>query len=140
MQIFYAEMIAGGENTVTVEQATTDGLGVFLLEYSGIRMGAALDGVTGAVPTSNSATMTAGALTTSGPVDVVMALFADGQSGSGLMQAGIGFSGTTDEGFYSLVEDALPIAGPATITPAATQPNVGQANCWAAAAAAFKGD
>ncbi len=138
-QIFFAEAIAGGENVVKVEQSGTVALGAFLLEYSGVRAHGSLDGVSGRVPASPSLTMNAGEVNTIGALDVVVALFADGQVGTGTMTAGPGFAAEgNDKGFFSIVEDDLPAGTvPATITPTATRPAVGQANCWAATAAAF---
>jgi hypothetical protein len=83
--------------------------------------------------------MSAGSLTTTGALDLVVALFAEGTT-SGVITPGAGFATAAgDPGFYSMIEDDLP-AGTAsgTVTPTATEPGGVPSDCWVAAAAAFR--
>jgi hypothetical protein len=139
-QIFYAESIAAGHNVVTVTQSSgTAPMGVFLVEYSGLLASGAFDGANGGPAPTSTATMTAGVLTTTGTLDLVVALFVDG-SGTGLMTSGPGFSTeATDTSFYSLFEDNLPGNTPGPVNPSANEPGLIATACWVAAAAAFKG-
>jgi hypothetical protein len=139
-QIFYAEGVVAGDNVVTVTQSSGDSpLGAFLVEYSGVLATASLDHVGGGPATSSTSMMSAGSLTTTGALDLVVALFAEGTT-SGVITPGAGFATAAgDPGFYSMIEDDLP-AGTAsgTVTPTATEPGGVPSDCWVAAAAAFR--
>ena len=139
-QIFYAEGVAGGDNVVTVTQSSGNApLGAFLVEYSGIQVTGALDGVVGASAPSSTSTMSVGSLTTTGTLDVVVALFAEATT-SGVIAPGSGFgTAAGDTSFYSMIEDDLPAGmAPGTVTPTATEPGGMASDCWVGAAAAFR--
>ena len=140
VQIFYAQNVAGGSNTVTVTQSTgAHAIGFYLVEYSGIRTSGALDSSVGQVAPSTTNTMSTGNMSTSGCRDVVVALFNDTSFASGQMSAGAGFTPRAmDNGFISMVEDDAPGIGPGTINPTATLPSSTKTQSWAATAAAFK--
>jgi hypothetical protein len=139
-QIFYSEGVAAGDNVVTVTQSSGDSpLGAFLVEYSGVRATGSLDCVVGGPAPSSTSMMSPGSLTTTGAVDLVVALFAEATT-SGVITPGSGFATAAgDPGFYSMLEDDVP-AGVAlgTVTPSATEPGGLQSDCWVAAAAAFR--
>ncbi len=139
-QIFHTAGIAAGQNAVTVAQSSgTSPLGAFLVEYSGVRAAGSLDGVSGGPAASSTATMSPGSLTTTGPDDLVVALFAEATSW-GVMTTGPGFSTVANDAtFYSMFEDDLPAGtGPGTVNPTAVEPGGAASDCWVAAAAAFK--
>lgn len=139
-QIFYAEGVAAGDNIVTVTQSSGNSpLGAFLVEYSGVRAEGSLDCVAGGPAPSSTSTMSAGSLTTTGALDLVVALFAEGTT-SGIITPGSGFATAADDpSFYSMIEDDLPAEmAPGTVTPTATEPGGVSSDCWVAAAAAFR--
>jgi hypothetical protein len=139
-QIFFAEGISAGKNILTVQQSSgTSPLGVFVVEYSGVRGVGALDGVTGGAATSSTATMNPGTLTTTGALDLVVALFSEATT-SGTMTPGPGFVTVQyNSTFYSLIEDNLPNGtGAGAVDPTATEPGGTPSSCWSAAAVAFR--
>jgi hypothetical protein len=139
-QIFYAEGVAPGDNVVTVTQSSGNTpLGAFLVEYSGIQVTGALEYVVGASASSSTSTMSVGSLTTTGTLDVVVALFAEATT-SGVIAPGSGFATAAgDSSFYSMIEDDLPAGmAPGTVTPTATEPGGVASDCWVGAAAAFR--
>jgi hypothetical protein len=138
VQLFYAQNIVGGSNTVTVSQSTgTHPLGLFLLEYSGIRTSNALDVSTGQIAPFSTSSMSTGNMTTTGTTDLVVALFNDTSFGSASITPGAGFNTRAqDTNFISMVEDNGPGVGPGTINPTATLPSPTQT--WAATTASFK--
>ncbi|HEY6248538.1 MAG TPA: hypothetical protein VI685_01180 [Candidatus Angelobacter sp.] len=138
VQIFYAQNIAGGSNTVTVTQSTTThALGFYLLEYSGIQTSNALDATAGQVAPGNTSVMTTGNLVTAGCKDLVVGLFNDTSFASGAITAGAGFTGrTTDTAFISSTEDDVPGVGQGSLNVSANLPSA--TSSWAATAAAFK--
>jgi hypothetical protein len=138
VQIFYAQDIVSGANTVTVTQSTgAHAIGFYLLEYSGIRAARAFDVSTGQVAPLNTSAMSTGAMSTTGCTDLVVALFNDTSFASGQISAGAGFlSRGTDNGFISMAEDDVPGVGPGPINATATLPSSTQN--WVATAAAFK--
>jgi hypothetical protein len=71
LAIFYAQNIAGGPNTVTVSDTTSDTLRFAILEYSGVATSNALDTVVSTQGTS--ATPTSKALTTTTDGDLLLA-------------------------------------------------------------------
>jgi hypothetical protein len=138
-QLFYAPNVLGGSNVVTITQSSgTDPFGAFLVEYGGARTSEAFDVSTGYYPSSSTATMTTGSLTTTGSNDVVVALFASATT-AGTITAGPGFTSVaTDVTYFSMMEDDLPGMSPGTVDPSATAPNGAPSNCWVGAAASFK--
>ena len=109
VQIWYEQNIKGGSNTVTVTQSTgTMPLGIFLVEYSGIRPDMALEASIGQNAPSASNLESTGTVTTTCP-DLVVGLFND-STGSGTMTPGGGWVGRAwDTGFYTMIEDNLPL-------------------------------
>ena len=139
-QIFFAEGVAAGDNIVTVTQsAGSSPLGAFVVEYSGVLSAGSLDRLSGGFAQSSTSTMSAGSLTTTGALDLVVALFAEATT-SGTMLPGSGFAtAANDSTFYSMLEDDLP-GGMASgmVTPTAGEPGGVSSDCWVAAAAAFR--
>ena len=78
-QVFYAQNIKGGANTVTITLSTTQYNDLYILEYSGLATGGALDVTSTASGTSNSAT--SGAATTTAPNELIFG-FGGGDSGT----------------------------------------------------------
>ena len=78
-QVFYAQNIKGGANTVTITLNTTQYNDLYILEYSGLATGGALDVTSTASGTSNSAT--SGAATTTAPNELIFG-FGGGDSGT----------------------------------------------------------
>lgn len=142
VQLWYAENATGGNDTITATLSSgTCYMGFFFIEYAGIATTGALDSNAGQIAsaTVGSNTMQAGLLTTSSPVDLIVAVFLDSNA-VGLMGAGPGFTAeSTDTNAYALVEDNVPAgAAPGAHTPTATLPAGVVDNDWAAASAAFK--
>jgi hypothetical protein len=141
VQIWYAQNIKGGANTVTLSQPVPVYVGFYLIEYSGIATTNALDTVAGKIAPASSNVADTGNLTTSGSQDLIVGLFADSW-GSGTMTPAPGWiSRGTDPVFYSLVVDNLPAgsgSGTGTFDPAATLPGSNSDAAWSATAAAFK--
>ena len=145
VQLFYANAVAAGSDTIMLTQGGTDGLSAFLLEYAATGEGAKLDARASAAGTTGTMAMTAGSLTTTGATDLVVALFAD-KAQTGSMTVGNGFAAQAfDDGFAAMIEDDLPAgAAPGTVVPGATEaPPTNDASpdgdpCWAAVSVAFR--
>jgi hypothetical protein len=84
--------------------------------------------------------MQPGPVTTSGALDVIIAVFADARISAGLMAAASGFTEeSADQRFVAMVEDNVPTGVPAGAhTPTATLPGTTSDRCWSSVAAAFK--
>jgi hypothetical protein len=139
MQIWYAENVHGGMDTVSVTLTQGGGdLDFFLLEYSGVATVQSLDSQGGQVATTAGNMMSA-SITTTQP-DLVIGLFAD--TNGDAMTAGSGFQSLGQSTYFSaLVEDNLP-GGNGTGTPAGAVDVTAQLGasdaCWAASAVAFR--
>jgi hypothetical protein len=141
VQIWYAEGAAGGSDTITVTQDSTDKLGFFLLAYGGIMPAGSFDAANEqSASSAGSNAMQVGPLVTSGSLDVIIAIFADTRVSSGLMGTGAGFTREgADQGFISLVEDnAVAPVPPGSYYATAALPASTSDICWSAVAAAFK--
>jgi hypothetical protein len=136
VQLWYAQNIAGGSNTVTISQSTgTNPLGAYVFEYSGIPTSGALDTSTGKVAPGWISSLDTGNLTTTGSEDLIVSLFNDTSFGNATIAPGLGWiSEDTNTNFITMIEDNVSAAG--TYDPSATLPQA--SNCWAATAAAFK--
>jgi len=139
VQIWYAQNIKGGANTVTLSQPSAVYAGFYVIEYSGLATTNALDTAAGKIASASSNVVDTGNLTTSGSQDLIVGLFADSW-GSGTMTPAPGWiSRGTDPMFYSLVVDNLPGgSGTGTFDPAATLPGSNSDAAWSATAAAFR--
>jgi hypothetical protein len=141
VQIWYAENAKGGADTVTVTQdQPSNYMGFYLLEYGGILPTGSLDAENGQIATLDTNAMQTGPLTTTGPLDVIVAVFSDTCGVSGLIAAGPGFvAESADRGFDTMVEDNAPGGvTPGMQSATATLPGDIMSHCWAATAAAFK--
>jgi hypothetical protein len=141
VQIWYSLGVKAGANTVTVNKTSANipALGLFLLEYAGVGAGAAFDSQAGQGATGSSNLLTTGSLTTTGSLDLVVALFSDGND-TGALGAGMGFASEgADVGYDAIIEDNLPAGVAAgSLNPAATLPHGNSDHCWVGTAAAFK--
>ncbi len=137
-QIWYAENAAAGSHLLTLTTSAKDtAMGFVVLEYAGVATSGALDAQGSAVPTADSQVATAGSVTTTGALDVVVALLGD-LNGTGQMTATAGYAArASDVNFYSMIEDNLPGTGPGSSTASATLPNQPD-SCWLGVSAAFK--
>jgi hypothetical protein len=137
VQIWYAQNIKGGANTVTLSQPAPVYVGFYVIEYSGLATTNALDTAAGKIAPASSNVADTGNLTTSGSRDLIVGLFADSW-GSGTMTPAPGWlSRGTDPVFYSLVVDNLP-GGTGTFDPTVSLPGTNADAAWSATAAAFK--
>jgi hypothetical protein len=137
-QIWYANNIAAGSNTVTL---TINGASAFLwlvvVEYAGLNAGdpVSSNGVVAPMSTTN---MNAGSVMTTAPHGLVIGLFHDAVP-SGGMAAGSNFMVIAQNpGFVALLEDQINV-GPGSYAPTATLSPPAD-NCWVATAAAFGGN
>jgi hypothetical protein len=140
VQIWYAEGVSGGSDTITVTQTGTGKLGFYLLEYGGIRLAGSFDAASQRSADGNSNAMQVGPLTTNGPLELVIAVFADTRVSTGLIAAGPGFlAEADDQGFISMVEDDVqaPVEAGSYSPTATLAPGVSDL-CWSAAAATFR--
>lgn len=137
-QIWYATTAATGSDAITVTGSVADGRGMILLEYEGVADAGALESASSRAAAVGSSTASAPDLTTSSPLDVIVAVFAD-FNGTGEMAPGAGFTARArDPDFYSMVEDNLPGVAPGSHSVTASLP-AGQSDaCWTGAAVAFK--
>ncbi|HWX55325.1 MAG TPA: galactose oxidase-like domain-containing protein [Verrucomicrobiae bacterium] len=137
VQIWYAQNIKGGANTVTLTQPWAVTAGFYVIEYSGLATTNVLDTSAGRIAPTSTQVADTGNLTTSGSRDLVVGLFAD-TWGSGTMTPASGWiSRGTDPNFYSLVVDNLP-GGTGTFDPTASLPGSNSDAAWSATAVAFK--
>jgi hypothetical protein len=140
-QIWYAENAHGGNDTLTVRQSMSgngNALGFFTLEYAGVAAAGSLDSQASQPAPAASNAMSPGDMTTTGAVDLIVAMFGD-LNGAGQMTAGSGYTARgTDTGFFSLVQDNAPGVAPGTHNPGAFLPGGTSDDCWNSAAAAFK--
>jgi len=137
VQIWYAQNIKGGANTVTLTQPLSVYVGFYVIEYSGLATTNALDTAAGKIASAASQVADTGNLTTSGSRDLIVGLFADSW-GSGTMTPATGWiSRGTDPNFYSLVVDNLP-GGTGTFDPKASLAGSNSDAAWSATAVAFK--
>jgi len=133
-QIWYANDIAAGSNTVTV---TVNGGSTYVwltvIEYAGVNPTAAVQS-TGTVASTSSTSMSAGSVTTTAAASLVVGVFHDATQGQP-MSAGLGFANIADEqDLVAIVEDNLDVP-PGGIAPTASLANAD--SCWVATAAAF---
>jgi hypothetical protein len=98
--IFYAENVAGGATTVTVDCNGTDAFGTLIIEeYSGLAGSGSLDGANGQLDPSVSP-ITSGNITTTVAGDLIVASFYD--PGQGVGSSDNGFTVRIAPGFGSL--------------------------------------
>jgi hypothetical protein len=137
-QIWYAENVKGGADSVTATANNGNPLGFIALEYSGVLGSGSLDSQANQSASSDTNAMTPGALNTTAALDVLVAAFSD-LNGTGTMVTGTGFASRGgDQLYYSLAEDDLPGVAPGTYSPAAQLPGGNADACWTAVGAAFK--
>ncbi len=141
LQLWYAGNVTGGSDTVTVTASGDDnGLGLSVVEYSGIALVSPLDTDVGQIAESATTAMSTGDLHTTGALDVVAAAFVDGlrDNYETAVVAGSGYAQRdSEEAFPALLEDDLPLGAPlGTYDPTATIANASA--CWVASAIAFK--
>lgn len=139
MQIWYAENVAGGMDTVSVTLDTGgQDLDFFLIEYSGVATVGALDAQGGQIGMTATNMMSVG-LTTTQP-DLIVGLFAD--TNGDTMTPGAGYESLTQSTYFSaLIQDNLTGGVGAGSAPGmnAVTATLGSSNsCWAASAVAFR--
>ena len=109
VQIWYAPGVKGGSDTVTVAQTNADSFGFYLLSYQGIQPlmadGANIRRASG----DAGATMQAGPLTTNGPRDLIVAVFASTRNLVGRMGAGPAFDPVGDDQEFIPAPDSPPL-------------------------------
>jgi hypothetical protein len=140
-QIFYATNARAGSGTVTVTRTGTAMFGFFLIEYSGVAAVNTVDGFSGqSTPPGGTNEISTIPFVTSGANDVIVALWVD-TTGSGQITPGAGFvTRGANTQVFAMVQDDLPAGvGAGSHTPNAFLPNNSTDNCWAGAAAAFRG-
>jgi hypothetical protein len=136
-QLWYALDAKGGADTFTVSVGSSTDIGITAAEYSGVATANALDAKSAAVATGSSNAMSAPSLTTTGALDVIVALFQDA-AGGGTMVPGTGYTARErDVGFYTILEDDLPGVAPGTHAVTATLPSTKNDACWGASAIAL---
>jgi hypothetical protein len=141
-QIFYAANVKAGADTITVttSQPGNTTFGFTAIEYVGAATTSPLDDQVGlSTPPGGTNTMTAPALSLSGPRAVVVAVFTD-TVGPGQVVPGPGFQlRGSNAALYAMVQDNLPgTTGAASVTATASLPSGATDKCWSVAAAGFK--
>jgi hypothetical protein len=134
VQLWYAENIKGGANTVTMQVNATTYIWLGVVEYSGVATSGALESSTGAVATSSSNSMSAGNLNATGPNNVVIGFFHDQRQTSN-MTPGSGYVDNANSALTTMLEDLFPI-GSGTYDPMAIYTS-GSDSCGVATGAAF---
>jgi hypothetical protein len=132
--IFYAENIAGGANTITVQQSISGTMRFAILEYSGVATSNSLDGI--AAQQGTSANPNSGNLTTTANGDLLLGAIMVGNPA--IFTAGPGY--TIEEWVPAppntkLIAEDLLQASAGQISASAT---LGASDSWGAGVAAFK--
>jgi len=135
-QLWYAENIKGGSNTVTLTLSGQSFLWLEVVEYSGVKTSGSLLASTGSSSTTAVSSISTGNLNAGGPNNLIVAAFTDTDQARAAMSAGTGY---TFEGIYggngSMLEDRVSVP-PGAYNPSATYNN-GADSCGAATGAAF---
>lgn len=141
-QLWYAENIDGGNDTLTVTVTSgATSLAFSAAGYSGVALAGSFDTSIGTTPTAATHEITAGTMTTTGANDLIVTAFADATD-SGTMTPGLDYRAVvTETTFYSLLEDRANVP-PGSYTPTANLPvdngTPRMDSCWTAVAAAFR--
>jgi hypothetical protein len=133
-QIWYAENIKGGANTVTMQVNAATYIWVAVVEYSGIKTSGSLAASNGFVATTSSNSISAGNVTATGSNNLIFGFFHDEFQNTS-MTAGSGYVDEANASLTAMIEDNFS-AAMGTYNPSANYTN-GSDACGVATDAAF---
>jgi hypothetical protein len=134
VQLWYAENIKGGANTVTMQVNATTYIWLAVVEYSGIKTSGSLAASNGFVATTSSTSISAGTLNATGPNNLVFGFFHNEHQNTN-MTAGSGYVDEANSGLTAMIEDNVAAAA-GNYNPSANYTN-GSDSCGVATDAAF---
>jgi hypothetical protein len=133
-QLWYAENIKGGANTVKMQVNAATYIWIAVVEYSGIKTSGSLAASNGFVASTSSSSISAGNVTATGTNNLIFGFFHDEFQNTS-MTAGSGYVDEANASLTAMIEDNIS-AAMGTYNPSANYTN-GSDACGVATDAAF---